>query len=75
MSRGYQKWQPLAGQDAIHVVRSRGRRPGLTRRVTVLAEASGQRMVVAAIGRKGIPVRLTVKTENLHPPQEDLFSG
>ena len=38
-----------------------------------VAEAVGGRMCVEAIGRKGIPVRFTVKRENLSQPQPDLF--
>jgi len=43
------------------------------RNVRVLAEASGGCMVVEAIGRQGLPVRLTVKRTNLAPMQPDLF--
>ena len=39
----------------------------------VIAEASAGRMVVEAIGRQGIPVRLTVKLENLKPLPPGLF--
>ena len=50
-----------------------GRTRSQTRNVRVLAEASAGRMVVEAIGRQGVPVRLTVKRENLRPMQPDLF--
>lgn len=45
----------------------------MARNVRVLAEASAGRMVVEAIGRKGCPVRLTVKQENLRPLPPGLF--
>ena len=62
---------PLAGSLMTYLGRSRA----TTRNVRVLAEASGGRMVVEAIGRKGVPVRLTVKPENLRPMEPDLFEG
>jgi hypothetical protein len=40
----------------------------------VIAEASGGRFVVQAIGRKGDLVRLTVKRESLVEPELDLWS-
>lgn len=43
------------------------------RRVRVIAEASGRRSIVEAIGHQGRPVRFTVKTTNLASPQPDLF--
>jgi hypothetical protein len=43
------------------------------RNVRVVAEASAGRMVVEAIGKQGVPVRLTVKRDNLAPMQPDLF--
>lgn len=50
-----------------------GRSPKSARNVRVIAEASAGRMIVEAIGRQGVPVRLTVKQENLAPMQPDLF--
>jgi hypothetical protein len=44
-----------------------------TRNVIVIAEAVAGRMIVEAIGRNGIKVRLTVRRENLKEPQPDLF--
>ena len=44
-----------------------------TRNVIIIAEAVRGRMVVEAIGRKGVNVRLTVSRENLREPQPDLF--
>jgi hypothetical protein len=43
------------------------------RNVWVIAEAVAGRMVVEAIGKQGIPVRFTVKRENLKPMQPCLF--
>jgi len=60
---------PNAGTVATY----RGRSSSSTRNVRVIAEASGGRMVVEAIGRQGVPVRLTVKQENLLPMQPGLF--
>jgi hypothetical protein len=39
----------------------------------IIAEAVAGRMVVEAIGRKGINVRLTVCRTSLREPQPDLF--
>lgn len=39
----------------------------------VVAESSGGRFIVEAIGKAGKVVRLTVKRENLAEPQPDLF--
>ncbi len=50
-----------------------GRTKASTRTVRVVAEAVAGRMVVEAIGRKGVNVRLTVKRDNLREPQPDLF--
>ncbi len=50
-----------------------GRTRAQTRNVIVIAEAVRGRMVVEAIGKKGINVRLTVSRENLREPQPDLF--
>lgn len=62
-------WIPPAGVVVAYAGRSRK----ASRNVRVLAEASGGRMVVEAIGRQGVPVRLTVKRDNLSPMQPDLF--
>lgn len=69
MSRAKAHWLPNAGTVAAY----RGRSSKTTRNVRVIAEASGGRMVVEAIGRQGVPVRLTVKQENLVPMQPGLF--
>lgn len=69
MSRAQSLWLPCAGTVATYV----GRNPKMARNVRVLAEASAGRMVVEAIGRKGCPVRLTVKQENLRPLPPGLF--
>lgn len=41
--------------------------------VRVVAETCADRMLVEAIGRSGLPVRFTVKRENLAPLQPGLF--
>lgn len=69
MPRVKAPWLPQAGTVAIY----RGRSSKTARNVRVVAEASGGRMVVEAIGRQGVPVRLTVKQENLVPMQPGLF--
>lgn len=69
MSRFSSPWLPCAGTVATYLGRSRK----LSRNVRVIAEASAGRMVVEAIGRQGVPVRLTVKQENLKPLQPGLF--
>lgn len=69
MTRVKTPWLPNAGTVATY----RGRRTASTRNVRVIAEASGGRMVVEAIGKQGLPVRLTVKRENLMPMQPGLF--
>jgi hypothetical protein len=43
--------------------------------VEVVAEASGARMVVRAIGHGGAPVQFTVATRNLGQPQPGLFDS
>ncbi len=50
-----------------------GRTKAKTRNVIVIAEAVRGCMVVEAIGKKGINVRLTVSRDNLIEPQPDLF--
>ncbi len=65
-------WQPVIGAVAQYV----GGNSVLSRRghtVRVLAEASGQRMVCEVIGRKGVPVLVTVKATNLGPLALGLF--
>lgn len=69
MSREKTPWFPAAGA----VVAYAGRNKKLSRNVKVVAEACGGRMVVEAIGRKGVPVRLTVKQDSLQPMQPGLF--
>lgn len=69
MPRAKFPWLPDAGTVATY----RGRSSQSTRNVRVIAEASGGRMVVEAIGKQGVPVRLTVKQENLLPMQPGLF--
>lgn len=69
MLRAKSNGLPSAGTVATF----RGRSSKSTRNVRVIAEASGGRMVVEAIGKQGIPVRLTVKQENLLPMQPGLF--
>jgi hypothetical protein len=51
-----------------------GRTKAQTRNVIVIAEAVAGRMVVEAVGKKGVNVRLTVKRESLKEPQPDLFA-
>lgn len=69
MARAKSHWLPDAGTVATY----RGRSSKSVRNVRVVAEASGGRMIVEAIGKQGVPVRLTVKQENLVPMQPGLF--
>lgn len=62
-------WIPAPGLLATYV----GRTKAKTRNVMIIAEAVAGRMVVEAIGQKGIKVRLTVSRNNLKEPQPDLF--
>lgn len=62
-------WIPAPGIMATYV----GRTKGQTRNVIVIAEAVAGRMIVEAIGRQGVNVRLTVKRDSLREPQPDLF--
>jgi hypothetical protein len=64
-------WIPTPGLMATYI----GRTKAQTRNVIVIAEAVAGRMIVEAIGRKGINVRLTVSRENLKEPQPDLFGS
>jgi hypothetical protein len=64
-------WMPTPGLMATYI----GRTKAQTRNVIVIAEAVAGRMIVEAIGRKGINVRLTVRRENLKEPQPDLFGS
>ena len=69
MAREHASSLPSAGTVVVY----RGRGHNSERNVRVIAEASGGRMVVEAIGRQGVPVRLTIKQENLLPMQPGLF--
>lgn len=69
VSRDKSPLLPSAGSVVVY----RGRSSKSERNVRVLAEASGGRMVVEAIGRQGVSVRLTIKQENLLPMQPGLF--
>ncbi len=69
MNKGKTHWLPNAGTVASYA----GRSSKTARNVRVVAEACGGRMVVEAIGRQGVAVRLTVKQENLVPLQPSLF--
>jgi len=69
MAREQSSLLPSAGTVVVY----RGRSHKSERNVRVIAEASGGRMVVEAIGRQGVPVRLTIKQENLLPMQPGLF--
>lgn len=63
-------WTPTPGTLATYL----GRTKAQTRNVLVIAEAVAGRMVVEAIGRKGVNVRLTVSRDSLREPQPDLFA-
>lgn len=65
-------WAPTIGGEAMFISTSGVGGPA-GRRVQVIAEASNKRMIVSAIGLKGEPVNLTVKTRQLLPPQPGLF--
>lgn len=72
MARKKAPWLPEIGVVATYVGRaSRLARGGYN--VRVVAETSAGRMLVEAIGRRGSPVRFTVKRENLAPLQPTLF--
>lgn len=63
------KWTPTPGSMATYI----GRTKAQTRNVIVIAEAVRGRMVVEAIGKRGVNVRLTVSRDSLREPQPDLF--
>ena len=63
------KWIPQPGAFAIYA----GRTKSSTRMVRVVAEASGGYMCVEAVGRKGVNVQFSVKSENLRKPERGLF--
>ena len=69
MNRPVNSWFPCAGTVAVYA----GRTKKSARNVRVIAEASAGRMVVEAIGKQGVPVRFTVKRENLAPLPPGLF--
>ncbi len=69
MPRAKSLWLPRAGTIATYDGKNRGNE----RNVRVIAEAVAGRMVVEAIGKQGVPVRFTVKRENLKPTQPSLF--
>ena len=69
MARANSSWLPRAGSVATYV----GRNRAAMRNVRVIAEAVAGRMVVEAIGKDGVPVRFTVKQDNLRPLQPGLF--
>jgi hypothetical protein len=69
MPRAKSLWLPRAGIIPTYVGKNRGNK----RNVRVIAEAVAGRMVVEAIGKQGVPVRFTVKRENLKPTQPSLF--
>ena len=69
MARPKSAWIPPAGALATY----RGRTRQSMRNVRVVAEASAGRMVVEAIGKRGVLVRFTDKRDNHVPKQPDLF--
>jgi hypothetical protein len=69
MARAKPSWLPRAGSVATYV----GRNRSAARNVRIIAEAVAGRMVVEAIGKDGVPVRFTVKQDNLRPLQPGLF--
>lgn len=71
MSPHQASWVLRAGALACYVKAGTSTRHA--RLVRIKAEAIKDRFVVEAIGRKGVPVLLTVKRESLSPPQPDLF--
>ncbi len=72
MGRKKTPWLPEIGIVATYIGRAgRLARGGYT--VRIVAETCAERMLVEAIGRRGVPVRFTVKRENLAPLQPGLF--
>ena len=72
MARKKSIWLPQIGSIASYIGRaSRLARGGYN--VRIIAETCADRMVVEAIGRRGLPVRFTVKRKNLAPLQPGLF--
>jgi len=72
MRKRMKSWHPVPGDLATYVGRSaRLIRDG--RALRVLAEAVDQHTIVEAIGKSGMPVRMTVKTKNLARAQPQLF--
>ena len=72
MARKKSVWLPQIGVVATYIGRaSRLAKGGYN--VRVVAETCANRMLVEAIGRSGLPVRFTVKRENLAPLQPGLF--
>lgn len=70
MERTRDNWRPAPKAYACYTGPAVARRGHL---LEVVAEASGQRMVVTGIGRKGVPVQFTVLAKNLSQPQPQLF--
>lgn len=72
MARKKSTWFPPIGSLASYVGKaSRLARGGYN--VRIIAETCAERMVVEAIGRRGVPVRFTVLRKNLAPLQPGLF--
>lgn len=69
MEKRCTRWNPSPGQLASYIGQTRAQ----CRNVIVIAEGRRGYMVVDAIGKKGMNVRLTVKRQNLIQPQPDLF--
>ena len=65
------RWAPKCGEIAMYLAQTRAKE----RNVRILAEARNGRMVVEAIGRRGVPVQFTVLRDNLKQPQPDLFAA
>lgn len=65
-------WEPMPGEYAAYSGKS-GRLLRAGELVEVVAEASGRRTVVRAIGYSGRPVQFPVLTRNLCRPQPQLF--
>ena len=72
MARKKSTWLPQIGTVATYIGRA-GRLARGGYNVRIIAETSGRRMLVEAIGRGGAPIRFTVKNENLAPLQPGLF--